>query len=78
MIVAGRTGSGKSEFLKVIIESRPANTELRIIDPKRVELKKYKALCGKDEYGCTALEAWFMLSELHRTMEYRYEKMEQD
>lgn len=45
MMIAGRTGSGKSEFLKVIIESRPANTELRIIDPKRVELNKYRELC---------------------------------
>ena len=77
MIVAGRTWSGKSEFLKVLIESRPDGTELRIIDPKRVELAKYKSMCGEDDYGCTPIEAWYMLSELASTMDYRYSKMEQ-
>lgn len=76
MIVAGRTGSGKSQFLKVLIESRPARTSLCIIDPKRVELTQYKKLCGRDDYGCDPLEAWFMLSNLKDRMDERYRYME--
>lgn len=77
MIVAWRTGSGKSEFLKVLIESRPEGTELRIVDPKRVELKKYKELCWQDEYACEPIEAWVLLSDLKRTMDLRYMRMEE-
>lgn len=78
MLVAGRTGSGKSQFLKVLIESKPEGVGLCIIDPKRVELTQYKKLCGKDDYGCEPIEAWFMLSELKRQMDERYRFMEEN
>ncbi len=42
LLVAGSTGSGKSEFLKVLIKSKPENTLLMLVDPKRVELAQFK------------------------------------
>ena len=77
VLVAGRTGSGKSEFIKVIIESRPKDMELCIIDPKRVELNMYKNSCRPNGYGCEPIDAWFLLSDMIDTMNLRYKHMEE-
>lgn len=74
LIVAGKTGSGKSEFLKVIIETCPRSTKLYLIDPKRVELAKYKSRAIK--YWNEADEAYTILDGLYTTMMSRYKKME--
>ncbi len=42
LVVAGKTGSGKSEFMKVVIESLKGKTDIILVDPKRVEFSKYK------------------------------------
>lgn len=78
LLVAGRTGSGKSQFLKVLIESRPADVELAIIDPKYVELPQYKADCESGYYGNEPLEAWYMLGMIKDRMNDRYKSMESD
>lgn len=74
LIVAGRTGAGKSQFEKVLIESRPEGTLLYILDPKRVELSKYKSICAG--YGCEPDEALDMLLLVKRKMDERYKIME--
>lgn len=74
LLVAGRTWSGKSEFLKVLIETRPQNTDLVIIDPKRVELTKYKRETLL--YGVESADALEILKQLILEMEHRYERME--
>lgn len=74
LIVAGKTGSGKSEFLKVLIETCPRSVELYLIDPKRVELAKYKPRA--EEYGNEANEAYEMLEKLYTEMMKRYKRME--
>ena len=48
LLIAGATGSGKSVVIQGIIYtalySSPAKMQLVLIDPKRVELVKYKTL----------------------------------
>lgn len=49
MLVAGTTGSGKSIFIhgilmSLIMRNRPEEVKLLLIDPKRVEFAKYKAI----------------------------------
>lgn len=74
MIVAWRTWSGKSEFLKVLIESRPKGTLLAIVDPKYVELTRYR----KDAmmYGNAPVDAYVLLARIKEMMMERYSAME--
>lgn len=60
--------------MKVLIETRPQNTDLVIIDPKRVELVKYK----QDTllYGVESADALEILKQLILEMEDRYGRME--
>jgi S-DNA-T family DNA segregation ATPase FtsK/SpoIIIE len=49
MLVAGTTGSGKSIFMhgvimSLIMRNRPEDLKLVVVDPKRVEMGKYKEL----------------------------------
>lgn len=74
LLIAGRTWSGKSEFLKVLIETRPKNTDLVIIDPKRVELTKYKR--ESLLYGVESFDALEILKQLILEMEERYKQLE--
>lgn len=79
LLVAGTTGSGKSIFmhgllLTLIMRNRPEDLKLLLIDPKKVEMARYKAiphlLCPivKD-----AGEAKIALSKLIDEMERRFE-----
>ena len=75
-LIAGTTGSGKSYTEKLLIDSLPNTTQLILLDPKRVELRKYKEdpRCiryANDVYSC--LDA---LKEAERRMDRRYIEME--
>jgi len=74
LIVAGRTGSGKSEFLKVLIESFGRSHSLVLIDPKYVELSDYRKRAMA--YGNTAREAVDLLTKMKIKMTERYQEME--
>ena len=75
LLVAGATGSGKSVFLASMIEQlrKIPNSELILLDPKRVELVRFK------QYGeylnSTDLIA-IKLEDLCAEMEQRYSAME--
>ena len=82
LLVAGTTGSGKSIFmhgllLSLIMKNRPEDLKLLLIDPKKVEMSRYKdiphLLCPivKD-----AGEACVALEKLTEEMERRYEIFE--
>lgn len=83
MLVCGATGSGKSVFLHtmlmtLIMRNNVNTLKLIIIDPKRVEFNKYKnipfLLCNPIN---EADEAVFVLNELCKLMEERYDLFEQ-
>jgi len=77
MLVAGASGSGKSVFLGALIEqlSRIPNSELHLFDPKRVELKQYKARAV--EYKTDIMEIHEALGKLEVEMGERYKKLEE-
>jgi len=78
MLIAGATGSGKSVFIHSLITSllykaRPDQVKLLLVDPKRVELAKYKAL---PHLLCPIIsdfdEAKVAVERLYIEMENRY------
>lgn len=82
MLVAGTTGSGKSIYMHsvimaLIMRNRPEDLKLVMVDPKRVELSKYKdlphLLCPIIK---TASEAKICLKKLCVEMDKRYELFE--
>ncbi len=75
LIVAGRTGSGKSEFLKVLLEGMGSKYSLCLIDPKYVELSKYRKKAMA--YANSPREAMELLTLLKMKMTSRYQEMEQ-
>lgn len=83
LLVAGTTGSGKSVFLNVAILSllyklQPAQVQLALIDPKRVEFSNYRAVPHLYAPIATKLDqASGLLSSLVDEMERRYELLEE-
>lgn len=84
LLVAGSTGSGKSVFLHVLIESvirgpRAFRTRIILADPKRVEFFPYRKsanlACPIVEEGEDILQ---VLEMLVRTMEERYAYMAEE
>jgi DNA helicase HerA-like ATPase len=79
LLVAGTTGSGKSVFLNVAILSmlyklQPAQMQLALIDPKRVEFALYRNVPHLYAPIATKLDqASGLLSSLVDEMERRYE-----
>lgn len=78
MLIAGATGSGKSVFIHALITSlifkaRPDQVKLLLVDPKRVELSKYKAI---PHLLCPIIsdfdEAKVAVERLYIEMENRY------
>lgn len=78
MLIAGATGSGKSVFIHSLITSliykaRPDQVKLMLVDPKRVELSKYKAI---PHLLCPIIsdfdEAKVAVERLYIEMENRY------
>lgn len=73
LLVAGQSGSWKSEFLKVMISALPKDWLLACIDPKMVELTKFKKRSVM--FGTRPDEALEILQSLEREMMARYQTM---
>lgn len=81
LLIGGTTGCGKSVLLNNILLSlltkkTPASAALVLIDPKRVELSKYKKLPFTKRYAQEPNEVIFALKDTIRIMEKRYKQME--
>lgn len=78
LIVAGRSGSGKSVLLKNFIKQPSKNTIFAVIDPKRVEFwplyRDPKNNIGL--YGTNITEAVSILSHVRDEMNRRYAELE--
>ncbi len=83
MLVAGTTGSGKSIFLhgmimSLIMRNTPDDLKLLLIDPKRVEMGKYKDL---PHLLCPVVkepsQAKIALQKLTEEMDKRYDSFEE-
>lgn len=83
LIIAGATGSGKSVCVNTIIMSllmnlRPEEVRLLMVDPKKVELTPYSNLPHMLAPVVTeAHEAYLSLTWLVKEMERRYEKLKE-
>lgn len=77
LLIAGATGAGKSVFMNSLIEQTLAlkGTEIYLLDPKRVELKKYAASAKK--HVMTHDQIVNTLLYLTKEMESRYKKFEE-
>jgi S-DNA-T family DNA segregation ATPase FtsK/SpoIIIE len=73
-LVGGATGSGKSVFLNVIMANalRLMNTDIFVIDTKRIEFEPYKSF-GNVKVANDFAEAMDMIEYLNREMVCRYE-----
>jgi S-DNA-T family DNA segregation ATPase FtsK/SpoIIIE len=81
LLIAGSTGSGKSVFLiqlllTLMIMKNPSELQLYLIDPKRVELKKFKEFPHVKELVYEPDEALTILHSLVVEMEKRYELLD--
>ena len=82
-LVAGATGSGKSVFLNTLLATAttartPLELNVALIDPKRVELRRYANLPHVFAHATEKPEAYRVLSRIADTMDQRYEWMERD
>ena len=79
LIVAGRSWSGKSVFLKNLLKTQPKNTYFAIIDPKRVEFgwMKEDKKNNIHLYGSTIFHAVNILTNMRDKMNERYKEMEE-
>ena len=81
LLIAGATGSGKSVLINGIMTTllyqSPACARFILIDPKRVELAKYKSLphtilhAGPDDMAHALREAVRLMDERFQSMEKR-------
>ena len=82
LLVAGATGSGKSVCINSVIcglveRYTPNELQLILIDPKRIELARFKELKHlKRDVITSVYDAENALKKLIRQMELRYENME--
>lgn len=78
-LIAGATGSGKSTFLHGVITSiltkSPNECQLVLIDPKRVELNRYKNTQHCIAYECEAAGIERILNNCLVEVERRYKEM---
>ena len=81
-LIAGSTGSGKSVLINGLIYTclfdSPAQKQLVLIDPKRVELIQYKPLPHTLLYASEAREIQQTIDYCVALMEYRYKCMQLD
>lgn len=80
VLIAGSTGSGKSVAVNGLIYSllyfSPAEKQLVLLDPKRVELQQYRNLPHCMSYNNTPETCAAALQALVKTMEKRFAEME--
>ena len=84
LLIAGATGSGKSVVINGIISTLlyrlpgdcPDGVGLILIDPKRVELARYKGLTHVIKYASEPSEMLSALSYAMQIVEYRYKLMQ--
>lgn len=82
ILVAGATGSGKSVSINtmlcsLLIKHSPVTLGLYMIDPKRVELARYRSLPHLKAPIATNLDsAERVLQTVHNEMESRFQRME--
>ena len=80
ILIAGATGSGKSVVINSTIYTAlyksPAQCKLVLIDPKRVELVKYRNLPHTLAYASEPYEIFSALAGVERLMESRYKAMQ--
>ncbi len=75
-LIAGTTGSGKSYTEKLLIDLFPNTYSLILLDPKRVELRKYKDDPRCIRYAADIYSCLDALKEAERRMDRRYIEME--
>ena len=79
-LIAGSTGSGKSVLINGLIYTclfdSPAQKQLVLIDPKRVELIQYKPLPHTIAYASEQRDIKQLIDYCVRLMEYRYKIMQ--
>lgn len=83
LLIAGTTGAGKSTALHGIIKylianNSPKQCRMWMIDPKRVELSRYKNNGFCDCYAATPAGAKLMLADACKIMDTRYKMMERN
>lgn len=80
LLIAGATGSGKSVVINSTIHTllhfAPCDKQMILIDPKRVELVKYKHLPHTLLYACEPIEITAALQAGLDEMETRYKAMQ--
>lgn len=75
-LLAGCTGSGKSFTEKLMLDLLPITYQLILLDPKRVELRKYKDDPRCIRYANDVFSCLDALKEAERHMNRRYIEME--
>ena len=75
-LIAGCTGSGKSHLEKLLLDLLPLTYQLILLDPKRVELRKYKDDPRCIRYANDVESCLDALKEAERHMNRRYIEME--
>lgn len=79
-LIAGSTGSGKSVLINGLIYTclfdSPAQKQLVLIDPKRVELMQYKSLPHTIAYASEQQQIKQLIDYCVRLMDYRYQIMQ--
>jgi len=84
LLIAGQTGSGKSEFLhsimaSILMNNWPSDVKLCLIDPKQVELARYKNLphnlLDRMPLAVSPYHAGLVLQTMLYEMEQRYSDM---
>lgn len=80
LLIGGCSGSGKSVLLNGIIFSLlmrdPVNAQLVLIDPKKVELARYKRTANAIAYADETSSAIRVLNQVCAEMEKRYKMMQ--
>lgn len=80
ILIAGTTGSGKStlihSFIYTAMHESPANLRFVFIDPKKVELAKYRRSPHTLDYADTTERAITLLGKGVALMENRYKRMQ--
>lgn len=78
-LIAGTQGSGKSTLINGLIHSicfKNPTPELYLIDPKRVDLRKFRNMRIVKKRATEGCEAIAILNEVINVMENRYKAME--